>query len=173
MSDLPRIATVRAEAPYRLHIDWIDGRTDAVDMRGIVEGFEPFAPLRDPDLFAQVAVAGFGSGVEWPNGLDYSAMSLAHVAEAQADMSGQDFRRWQEEMCLSIQETADIFGVTANTVKNYRKLEKLPIAVKVACRALENDRETFFALYRRRYTGRPRKHSAAASERMPDRGMKR
>jgi hypothetical protein len=156
MTDLPRIARARAEAPYRIHIEWADGRKDGVDLQGVIEGFPPFAPLRDPGLFAQAAVTGFGSGIEWPNGLDYSAASLRHLAEAQAEMSGADFRRWQEEMHLSTRETADIFGVTANTVKNYRKRRRLPLAIKVACSALRNDRETFLALFRPRRAGRPR-----------------
>ena len=144
-----------------MRITWRDGRTDFVDMAGVVAAFAPFEPLRDPPAFAAVHVADWGSGVEWDNGLDYASDSLDRLAEEQRDMVGADFRRWQAEMGLSIQETADLFEVAASTVKEYRKPErKLPIAWQIACRAMKNDRKTFLARYRPPLTGRPKKQVA-------------
>jgi hypothetical protein len=71
-------------------------------------------------------------------------------------MSGSNFRQWQQQMGLSIQETADLFGIAPSTVKECRKAGNLPIAWQIACRAMSKDRETFLAHYRPRLTGRPK-----------------
>src|SRR4029077_1948884 len=94
--------------------------------------------------------------IEWPNGLDYSADSLAHIAAEQRTMSGADFKHWQTEMGLSLQETADALGVTVTTVKNYRNAAAVPVTVGIACAALGRRDESFFARYRPRARGRPR-----------------
>ncbi len=156
MSPLPRLARVKAAEGHRLRLSWADGGASIVDMTGVINGFEPFAPLKDVALFAQAKVTGHGSGIEWPGGLDFSAASLAHLAAEQTPMSGRDLERWQRVMGLSLRETADIFGVTVGTVKNYRKLDKLPIALQIACRTMRSNPETFWALYRPRVRGRPR-----------------
>ncbi|EWY41526.1 hypothetical protein N825_28235 [Skermanella stibiiresistens SB22] len=64
-------------------------------------------------------------------------------------------------MGLSIQETADLFGVSPSTIKEYRKARQLPIAWRIACRAMRNDHETFLAHYRPRLTGRPKGRQVA------------
>jgi len=159
-TSLRRIHSVSAEKPYLLRIVWRDGGTDIVDMTGPVCGLKLFTPLRDHAAFAQVEVVDHGSGVEWRNGLDYSSDSLVHLAAEQSEMTGADFRRWQAEMGLSLQETADLFGWSLSTVKSYRRARALPIAVQIACRAMRRDRETFLARYRPRLTGRPRRIAA-------------
>jgi hypothetical protein len=46
-------------------------------MAGVVIcGARHFETLKDPRVFAQIKVIGFGSGVGWPNGLGYSANAL-------------------------------------------------------------------------------------------------
>lgn len=158
MNTIRRIEKVLAQAPYTLHITWKDGGTDIVDMTGVVNGLEIFAPLKDANEFATVEVVAWGSGIEWRNGLDYSSDSLAHLADEQRDMKGTEFKEWQQNMFLSIQETADLFGVAMSTIKEYRKSGySIPVAWQIACRAMENDRETFLAHYRPRITGRPKK----------------
>jgi len=160
VTTLRRIESVSVEAPCLLRIVWHDGGTDTIDMTGAIRGLDLFAPLRDPAAFAQVEVIDYGSGIEWSNGIDYSADSLANLAEEQCEMTGADFRRWQAEMGLSLQETADLFGWSLSTVKSYRRARTLPIAVQIACRAMRRDRETFLARYRPRLAGRPRRSAA-------------
>ena len=165
MNTLRRVDSVRAEAPYTLRVTWRDGQTDVIDMEGVISAFEPFAPLKNEAAFTTVRVADWGSGVEWDNGLDYSSDSLEHLAEEQRGMSGNEFKAWGDSMGLSINETADLFGVATSTIKEYRKPDRtLPIAWQIACSAMKRDRETFFAHYRPRLTGRPRKAETAQSE---------
>jgi len=167
MTELRRIKAIRPVAPSTIHIKWRDGGADVVDLAGAIADFAPFAPLRDPALFAKAKIAAYGAGIEWPNGLDYSADSLAHIAAEQRAMSGADFRRWQSEMGLSLQETADALGVTVTTVKNYRNAEAVPVAVSIACAALARRDESFFARYRPRTLGRPRLTRSAPAPQAP------
>lgn len=158
-----RIAHVQAHEPSRLTITWRNGGADTIDLAGVIAGFEPFAPLKDFQLFSTVSVVGHGSGIGWDNGLDYSADSLECLAEEQRVQTGEDFKTWQRSFDLSLQETADLFGVAVSTVKAYRKLPVLPVAVQIACSAMKREKDVFYAHYRPRISGRPKKREIAAS----------
>ena len=68
-----RIGAVEAEPGCRLKITWQDGGETVVDMTGVIHKQEYFASLRDPSAFRQVAIIDYGTGIEWANGIDYSA----------------------------------------------------------------------------------------------------
>lgn len=158
-----RIENLKLGEPFKLTVYWRDGGIASVDMAGVIGGFDLFAPLKDLALFATAKAVNHGGGIGWDNGLDFSADSLQHLADEQMKMSGNDFTAWQRDMGLSIAETADLFGVGVTTIKAYRKLELLPPAIQIACRAMRRDRETFFAHYRPRITGRPKKNRPSAA----------
>lgn len=162
MSELPRIERLKVERPYTLVIRWRDGKRSRVDLTGLVSRFAPFAPLRDEDVFAAVEIVDFGTGVEWPGGLDSSAAALYRVAQAQRAMTGADFVRWQKAHELSNQEAADLLGVAVSTVKGYRRRKRqLPKSVQIACHTIDSDPTAFYALFRPRRPGRPRQRRAA------------
>ena len=72
-------------------------------------------------------------------------------------MDGRAFGRWQKHLRLSNQEAADALGVSLRTVKNYRIAREVPVAVRLACRAMARDPLVMQAHYRPRYAGRPAK----------------
>ncbi len=151
-----RIRSVVALPGHRLHIRWRDNSEASADMGGVVAGNLVFASLRDAAAFANVRVVAYGSGIEWGNGLDYSADSLAILAENQRRMTGDDFRRWKQRMHLSLQEVADLFGIATSTIKTYLAPgRELPVAFQIACLAMQRDREVLLARYRPRRAGRP------------------
>jgi hypothetical protein len=162
MIELRRIKAVRALPGHQLHVTWRDGNSDSVDMTGVVNHLPLFAPLKDAAAFAAVRPVAYGSGIEWQNGLDYSADSLASLAEVQRRMTGKDFRRWKQQMRLSLREVADLFGMAPSTMKTYLSSEReLPIAFQIACLAMQRDKAVFLARYRPRSVGRPRRERAA------------
>lgn len=85
-----RIATVQAHHPCKLTVTWRDGDVDTVDLSGVIAGFAPFAPLQDFALFSTATVIGHGSGIEWENGLNYSADSLECIAEEQEPVAAAE-----------------------------------------------------------------------------------
>lgn len=60
---------VQVVKPYVLDVTFSDGHRRQVDIEPLLWG-EVFAPLRDPDLFAQAAVDKEGGSVYWPTGAD-------------------------------------------------------------------------------------------------------
>ncbi len=86
-TDSSRIAAIEAEPGYRLNIAWQDGGKASVDMTGVIHEQEYFAALRDPSAFQQVDIIDYGTGIEWANGIDYSADSLEMMAKEQAAMT--------------------------------------------------------------------------------------
>lgn len=162
MTELPTIISVTAMPGKRLHIRWRGDRETVVDMTGVIADFPLFTPLADPAVFATATVAGYGSGIAWAGGLDYSADSLQQLADDQRAWTGEDVSRWQDHLGLSNQEAADLLGVALSTFKVYRAPTRaVPTNVKIACRALEKDRNLFQAHYRPRTTGRPRHQTSA------------
>ena len=154
---MPRLKRVKAtDAPCVLEATWIDGRVSVIDMTGVVARIKAFAPLADPDTFRSVKLIERGHAVAWSDALDYSASSLDRLAAEQTTMTAAQFVAWQRGLRLSIHETADLFGLSPGTIKNYRRGSKIPMAVQIACRALAENKTAFHAHFRPRRSGRPR-----------------
>ncbi|HEY2033872.1 MAG TPA: hypothetical protein VGH02_09330 [Rhizomicrobium sp.] len=150
MDTLPRIKAVSAgKAPFLLNIAWNDGTNAKVDLTGLVHSsrhFKIFAS--DRKAFVRVKPDEFGTGIEWENGLDYSAGSLRKLSEEQKPVGGKSLVQFEQRHNLNTEETACIFSVTDRTVQSYRKMEVLPKAVAVAMRHLDEDPTAFAAHYK-------------------------
>jgi hypothetical protein len=75
-----------ANPGYFLSIVWQDGGKAIVDMTEVVQKLSYFGTLKDEAVFQQVLVIDYGTGVEWANGIDYSADSLEVMAAEQASL---------------------------------------------------------------------------------------
>ena len=64
-----RAVQVRVVRPYVIEVTFDDGFRREVDIEPLFWG-EVFAPLRDPELFGQVAVEPSWGSVYWPTGAD-------------------------------------------------------------------------------------------------------
>jgi hypothetical protein len=56
---------------YKLRLTFNDGAVKDVDLRDELYG-KVFEPLKDTELFKQVAVNSDTNTVEWPNGADFA-----------------------------------------------------------------------------------------------------
>lgn len=65
---MSKITRVQVEPNYRLRVEFSDGVAGTVDLSSRLFG-TVFEPLKDPALFAQVNIDGFGA-LAWPNGAD-------------------------------------------------------------------------------------------------------
>ena len=65
------VIEVQLHHAYALWLRFNDGAEGLVDLAAELEG-TVFAPLRDPALFAQVAVDQEIGTVVWPNGADFA-----------------------------------------------------------------------------------------------------
>ncbi len=155
---VPEITSLKVIPDYSLAVRLKGGGEAIVDLSGGVMKFAPFAALQDPDLFAQAEIISHGMAVGWPNGLDYSAMSIINVAGAQQSMSGDEFIAWQARVGLSNAEAADALDVDRDTIKNYRRKKEfaVPYEIKISCDAMEKDKSLLLARVHPRKPGRPK-----------------
>jgi hypothetical protein len=80
---IPVMATVTSVEPlgdYRLRIDFSDGVTREVDLKGELSG-PLFEPLRDQEQFRRVSVDAEAGTIVWPNGANL-APEVLHDYEA-------------------------------------------------------------------------------------------
>jgi hypothetical protein len=162
-SNARRIAAVEAQPGYRLKVSWQDGGETVVDMTCVIHKQEYFHSLRNETTFRQVGVIDYGTGIEWANGIDYSADSIEVMADQQSAMTAAELRAWKRDMQLSTNEMADILGFSASTVKAYLSGDSsIPVAVQIACNAMRENRAILYARFRPRVAGRPRKNPVAA-----------
>lgn len=161
---LKAVTAVRGK-PYVLRIVWKDGRTDTVDMTGVVHRLKAFAPLRDPAVFRKVRVITKGLGIGWNDELDYAARSLRILAEEQRGLTGTDLVAFEKNAGLTTAETAEILDVAPRTIVSYRRSRRLPRAIASMLRTMRDDPAVLAAHYRpiSRPRGRPRKEPATAS----------
>jgi hypothetical protein len=75
---------ITAAIPHPDHtvtITWSDGVRGVVDFLPIIDRGGWFTPLRDPDYFiATMTVLPNGTGLTWPEEIDYSADGLRQEA---------------------------------------------------------------------------------------------
>ena len=81
MSPFLHVASVRALGGYRLAVAFTDGSQRVVDLSGELTG-DIFAPLLDPDVFAQAFVDHETRTVTWPNGADLAPEFLHEIGRA-------------------------------------------------------------------------------------------
>ena len=62
-------------APYTLRVDFEDATEQTIDFEPVLAG-EIYGPLRDPALFARVAIDPEAHTLVWPNGADFDPETL-------------------------------------------------------------------------------------------------
>jgi hypothetical protein len=72
----PSVVHVVSSGPHRLRVEFSDGVVGEVDFREVMKFEGVFAPLRDPDVFAQARVDPEAGTVVWPNGADLDPLVL-------------------------------------------------------------------------------------------------
>ncbi len=161
MEKLPTLKSVAAgRKPLTLNLVWADGARDTVDLTGLAHRSRHFKVFAEnPPAFRNVSVTEFGGGVEWANGLDYSATSLKLLADEQRPMSGKELSAFEAENGLNTAETSALLGIAERTVRAYRHEKVLPATVAITLRAMRANKALLAAHYRPipRSMGRPRK----------------
>jgi hypothetical protein len=75
MIEIVKVKKVRSLGGYRLAVEFANGDAGEIDLSDMIaEGGPMIEPLRDPTIFAKVAVS-FGVP-SWPNGFDIDAIKL-------------------------------------------------------------------------------------------------
>jgi hypothetical protein len=162
--ELPRIEAVSVTQPATLRLRWRGRRAgDSVDLTGwIATGGPTLAPLREAPVFAKATVGNYGAAVVWDNGdLAIDAGHLKILADEQKSFDAKAARKWQDELGLSNNETADLLSISLSAWNSYKAGTALiPASLAMLCRAILHDPIVVQAHLRPRKTGRPRKLAA-------------
>jgi hypothetical protein len=85
--------------PYGLELLFNDGFSRIVDLQAVLEG-ELYGKLKDPYLFAQVALDPEIGTVTWANGADFDP-AILHDWEEHAPAFTEAAKRWKSLMVAS------------------------------------------------------------------------
>jgi hypothetical protein len=77
------VTDARPTGGYRLWLRFDDGAEGEVDLEAELDG-AVFAPLRDPEVFAQVAIDPEVRTIAWPNGADFAPEFLRDLLRQRA-----------------------------------------------------------------------------------------
>ncbi|MBJ7259983.1 MAG: DUF2442 domain-containing protein [Chthoniobacterales bacterium] len=100
-----RVVGCECVAPYSLRLRFDDELETTVDLAEVLEG-EIYGPLRDPFLFARVAVDPEIGTVVWPNGADFDP-SLLHDWPMHREAFVAAAKRWKSQMTARVAEKFD------------------------------------------------------------------
>lgn len=138
-SKAPRLESVRPLSGTTLEVRYTHGRQFALDLSGLANELEAFAPLKDPAQFATAQVTDWGWTLEWACGASLDSDRVLEMALEQAGLRANiEFRRWQDRHHFSLATAADVLGLTRRTVSQYRTGSRpIPKVVGLACRAID------------------------------------
>ena len=81
LPNYPHITGVEVRAHFVVALRFSDGTEGVVDLGPSMRGHgNMFAPMQDPDYFAQVQVDPESGTIVWPNGVDLDPDVLYHKA---------------------------------------------------------------------------------------------
>ena len=89
-----RVTSVGLLGGYRLRVGFDDGTTQRIDFEPVLEG-ELYGRLRDPVLFAAVAIDPEVGTLVWPNGADFDPATLHDWPQVRDDLANRA-RGWVE-----------------------------------------------------------------------------
>jgi hypothetical protein len=89
-----RIKSFEQKGTYTLRLRFDDGSERTIDFEPILEG-ELFGPLRDPSIFARVALDPEVRTLVWPSGADFDPAILHDWPDHEAAFKAAA-RRWSQ-----------------------------------------------------------------------------
>jgi DNA-binding XRE family transcriptional regulator len=116
---IPKIAAARIERPGHIHVQWVGGAADTLDLAKLC------GPMRAKRLLASkriaaVEVENWGSSLLFGDGFEASALAVwleALRARGQDDV--REFIEWRLRANLSLEKAADLLGLSRRTIANY------------------------------------------------------
>jgi hypothetical protein len=89
-----RVESFKQTGTYVLLIRFSDGLVRTIDFQPVLKG-ELFGPLRDPSIFAQVAIDAEVHTLVWPTGADFDPATLHDWPEHEAAFKAAG-QRWND-----------------------------------------------------------------------------
>jgi hypothetical protein len=139
---MPRVASVKAERPFRLSVEWKagsrEGSVSVVDLSPIILAKKVFVPLRDDErLFASAHVVDEGTAIAWgaEDQIDLAATTIEELADE--TMTSVDFAAFLHRNSLSLDAAAATLGISRRQVAYYASEKEVPRYIALACAYLD------------------------------------
>lgn len=156
VNGLLRVKAVTAGTNFTISVEWQDGTRSKADLTGLIHSSQHFSKfLDDPAAFRKVKPVAWGDGIEWENGLDYSANTLRELADEQKPMKGKELGQFAAAKKLNNEELAELLGCTVKTIRSYYAAKEVPQWVATTVRCFQRD-DTIFAAHFRPIQIKPR-----------------
>ncbi|MEQ9491814.1 MAG: DUF2442 domain-containing protein [Alphaproteobacteria bacterium] len=133
---------VCSDNPFALSLEWDDGHIERADLSGLVAANRHFRRFENnPEDFSKVRVINWGHGVEWQNGLDYSAENLARIASEQQTHDGRKvLSDFMSTFHLTAEGVARALGYSTSQIKNFKsRTSSLPSSARLAIQAMQEN----------------------------------
>lgn len=132
---LPRIRDAQPLDGREVHVVFEDGRTKKVDLAPALASRRVYIPLRnDDELFRSMWISEHRNAIEWPGGLDFSALWLSNLPSV--DFGNADFREAMDKLDMSLDGMAAQLEIARRLVADYRKDKPIPRHIALATRYL-------------------------------------
>lgn len=141
----PNITAVAHGGGRVVNVNWINGKTDRVDLSALVADLAGLEPLDNAPTFAAVKVGEDGWSLLWPSGIEIGAETIWRLAREQAGEATPvaEFANWRARNALSLTDAAAALGITRRMVSYYEAGRYLiPRMVGLACKGWEAERRT-------------------------------
>lgn len=132
---LPRIAAAKWLGKRVVRVTWKSGDVSVVDLAPALLSRRFYIPLRDDDvLFAKLRVEEYGTAIEWPGDIDFSALWLSKLPSVEFD--NEAFREAMDDLGMTLDGMAAALEISRRQVADYRKEKPIPRNVAYATRYL-------------------------------------
>lgn len=132
---LPRLAAAVPLDGRKLRVRFEDGREKTVDLAPALESRRFYKPLREDDaLFRSFCISEYRDSIEWSGDLDFSALWLDALPEA--EFSNEEFRAAMDRMGMTLDGMAEALEVSRRLIADYRKDKRIPRHIGLATRYL-------------------------------------
>ncbi|NTJ44002.1 DUF2442 domain-containing protein [Agrobacterium larrymoorei] len=134
-SPLPRISKAEALERRLVRVTWASGKVQIVDLAPALFSRRVYIPLREDDgLFSELRVSDYGTAIEWPGDLDFSALWLSKLPSV--DFDNQAFREAMDDLGMTLEGMAAALEISRRQVADYRKEKPIPKSIAYATRYL-------------------------------------
>lgn len=136
----PNITAVSHVGGQVVNITWANGKTDRVNLSGLIAELAGLEPLDNVPTFVAAQVGEDGWSLVWPCGIEIGTDTLWRMAREQAGDATPvaEFADWRLRNGLSLTDAAAALGITRRMVSYYEAGRYLiPRMVGLACKGWE------------------------------------
>ena len=130
MEEIIKIKRISALSDMKLLVEFNNGVIKIYDTKKLVEEFDFFEPLKDPEIFSMASVDYTGSAVIWNADMDVSEWEL-WTNGVEIPLTPDDLDQYQINNSVSTADACKILNCTRQNIDLLTKAEKIHPTVKL------------------------------------------